>query len=53
VQLKKEQRLEDEDNKTNKLLLNALIRTAYGDNKALDVRMTYQKVLNNMNIKLA
>jgi hypothetical protein len=53
MQLRKEQRLKDKDNKTNELLLDALIRTACGDNKALDVRMTYQKVLNDVDIKLA
>jgi hypothetical protein len=41
VQLREEQRLEDEDDRTNELLLDALIRTAYGDDEALDVRMTY------------
>jgi hypothetical protein len=33
--------------------LDALIRTAYRDDKALDVRMTYQEVLDNVDIKLA
>ena len=41
VQLREEQRLKDEDDRANELLLDALIRDAYGDNKALDVRMTY------------
>jgi hypothetical protein len=41
VQLKEEQRLKNKDNKTNKLLLDALIKTAYRDNKALNVQMTY------------
>jgi hypothetical protein len=33
--------------------LDALIGNAYGDDEALDVRMTYQEVLNNVDIKLA
>ena len=41
MQLREEQRLEDEDDGANELLLDALIRDAYGDNKALDIRMTY------------
>jgi hypothetical protein len=53
MQLKEEQRLKNKDNRTNKLLLNVLIRTAYGDNKALNVQMTYQEVLNDIDIKLA
>jgi hypothetical protein len=53
VQLAKEQRLEDEDDRTNKLLIDALIRNACGDNKALDVRITYQEVLDDIDIKLA
>jgi hypothetical protein len=53
MQLREEQRLEDEDNGANELLLDALIRDAYGDNKALDIRMTYQEVLDDMDIKLA
>jgi hypothetical protein len=53
MQLREEQRLKDKDNRTNELLLDALIRTAYGDNEALGIRMTYQEVLNNVDIKLA
>jgi hypothetical protein len=53
VQLAKEQRLEDEDDGTNELLMDALIGNAYGDNEALDVRITYQEVLNDVDIKLA
>jgi hypothetical protein len=53
VQLREEQRLKDKDDKTNKLLLDALIKTACGNNKALDVQMTYQEVFNNVDIKLA
>ena len=53
MQLREEQRLKDKDNGTNELLLDALIGTACGDNEALDIRMTYQEVLNNMDIKLA
>jgi len=53
VQLREEQRLEDEDDGANELLLDALIRDAYGDNEALDVRMTYQEVLDDVDIKLA
>jgi hypothetical protein len=41
MQLRKEQRLEDKDDGTNELLLDTLIRNACGDNKALDIRMTY------------
>jgi hypothetical protein len=41
VQLAKEQRLEDEDDGMNELLMDALIGNVYGDNKALDVRITY------------
>ena len=33
--------------------MDALIRNAYGDNEALDIRMTYQEVFNNIDIKLA
>jgi hypothetical protein len=53
MQLKEEQRLKDKDNKTNELLLNAFIRNACGDNKALDVQMTYQEILDDVDIKLA
>jgi hypothetical protein len=53
VQLREEQRLKDEDNRTNKLLLDAFIGTACRDNEALDIQMTYQEVLNDMDIKLA
>jgi hypothetical protein len=53
VQLREEQRLEDKDDGTNELLLDALIGTACGDNEALDIRMTYQEVLNDVDIKLA
>jgi hypothetical protein len=53
VQLREEQRLKDEDNGTNELLLDALIGTACGDDKALDVQMTYQEVLDDVDIKLA
>jgi hypothetical protein len=53
MQLREEQRLEDKDNGTNELLLDALIGTACGDNEALDIRMTYQEVLNDVDIKLA
>jgi hypothetical protein len=41
MQLREEQRLKDKDNGTNELLLDAFIRTACEDNKALDIRMTY------------
>ena len=53
MQLREEQRLEDEDNGTNELLLDALIGTACRDDEALDIRMTYQEVLDDMDIKLA
>jgi hypothetical protein len=53
VQLREEQRLEDKDDGTNELLLDALIGTACGDDEALDVRMTYQEVLDDVDIKLA
>jgi hypothetical protein len=53
MQLREEQKLKDKNNETNKLLLDTLIRNACGDNKALDIRMTYQEVLNNVDIKLA
>jgi len=33
--------------------LDALIRNACRDNEALDIRMTYQEVLDNIDIKLA
>jgi hypothetical protein len=52
MQLRKEQRLKDKDNRMNELLLDAFIRNACGDNKALDVRITYQEVLNDVDIKL-
>jgi hypothetical protein len=52
VQLREEQRLEDKDNGANELLLDAFIRDACGYNKALDIQMTYQEVLNNVDIKL-
>jgi hypothetical protein len=41
MQLRKEQRLEDKDDRTNELLIDTLIRDIYGDDEALDVRMTY------------
>jgi hypothetical protein len=41
ISLREEQRLEDEDDGANKLLLDTLIGDAYGDNEALDVRITY------------
>jgi hypothetical protein len=41
MQLRKEQRLEDEDDGTNELLMDALIGDVCGDDEALDVRMTY------------
>ena len=53
MQLREEQRLKDEDDGANELLLDTLIRDTYRDNKALDVRMTYQEVLNDVDIKLA
>jgi hypothetical protein len=53
MQLKEEQRLKNKDDKTNELLLDALIRNACEDDKALDVQITYQEVLNDMDIKLA
>jgi hypothetical protein len=53
MQLKEEQRLKDKDDETNELLLDALIGNACGDDEALDVRMTYQEVLNDVDIKLA
>jgi hypothetical protein len=52
MQLREEQRLKDKDDGTNELLLDALIGNACGDNKALDVRMTYQEVLDDVDIKL-
>ena len=33
--------------------MDALIRDICGDNEALDIRMTYQEVLNDVDIKLA
>ena len=33
--------------------MDALIRDVYGDDEALDVRITYQEVLNDVDIKLA
>jgi hypothetical protein len=33
--------------------MDALIRDIYGDNEALDIRITYQEVLNDVDIKLA
>jgi len=33
--------------------MDTLIRNTYGDDEALDVRMTYQEVLNDVDIKLA
>jgi len=53
MQLRKEQRLKDKDDGTNELLMDALIRNTCGDNEALDIRMTYQEVLNDVDIKLA
>jgi hypothetical protein len=53
MQLRKEQRLEDEDDRMNELLMDALIGNTYGDDEALDVRMTYQEVLDDVDIKLA
>ena len=53
MQLREEQRLEDKDDRTSELLLDALIGNACGDNEALDVRMTYQEVLDDVDIKLA
>ena len=53
MQLREEQRLEDKDDRINELLLDALIGNACGDNEALDIRITYQEVLNNIDIKLA
>jgi len=50
--LREEQRLEDEDDGANELLLDTLIRDTYRDNEALDVRITYQEVLDDMDIKL-
>jgi hypothetical protein len=41
MQLREEQRLKDKDDGANELLLDALIKDAYGDNEALDIRMTY------------
>ena len=41
MQLREEQRLKDEDNRANELLLDTLIRDTYRDNKALDIRITY------------
>jgi hypothetical protein len=32
--------------------MDALIRNTCGDDEALDVRITYQEVLNNVDIKL-
>jgi hypothetical protein len=53
MQLRNEQRLEDKDDGTNELLMDALIGNACGDDEALDVRMTYQEVLDDVDIKLA
>ena len=41
MQLREEQRLKDEDNRANELLLDTLIRDTYRDNEALDIWMTY------------
>ena len=53
MQLREEQRLEDQDDGANELLLDALIGDACGYDEALDVRMTYQEVLDDVDIKLA
>jgi hypothetical protein len=53
MQLREEQRLKDQDDRANELLLDALIGDACGYNEALDVRMTYQEVLDDVDIKLA
>jgi len=53
VQLREEQRLKDQDDRANELLLDALIGDTCGYDEALDVRMTYQEVLNDVDIKLA
>jgi hypothetical protein len=52
MQLREEQRLEDKDNGANELLLDTLIGDACGYNEALDVQMTYQEVLDDIDIKL-
>jgi hypothetical protein len=33
--------------------MDTLIRNVYRDNKALDIQITYQEVLNDVDIKLA
>jgi len=53
MQLKAEQRLEDQDDGADELVMEALIGDAYGDNEALEVRMTYQEVLDDVDKKLA
>jgi hypothetical protein len=52
MQLREEQRLEDQDDGANELLLDALIGNACRYDEALDVRMTYQEVLDDVDIKL-
>ena len=52
MQLREEQRLEDKDDGANELLLDALIGDACGYDEALDIRMTYQEVLDDVDIKL-
>ena len=41
MQLRVEQRLKDQDDRADELIMDALISDACGDNKALEVRMTY------------
>jgi hypothetical protein len=53
VQLRAEQRLEDKDNRAAELIMDALLSDGCGDNKALEVQMTYQEVLDDVDKKLA
>ena len=51
--LRREQRLEDEDDGAEELIMDALMSEAYGDNEALEERMTYQEVQNDVDRLLA
>ncbi len=53
VQIREEQRLEDEDDGGDELIMDALMGDACGDDEALEVRMTYQEFLDDVNKKLA
>ena len=44
----KEQRLEDKDNGAEELLLDALMSEACGDDEALEERMTFKEVFNDV-----